>query len=154
MEKAEKAEKAKEAKNGVKNTQKLAKLLGEEHMPQITAAVVKQQQEKERLAAIASSSQTPLNQSVHSQYPSGQGQGHSKTNSLSQSQVGFDDRTPPSASFTSIPPPLQIETPWYLVDDYAPEDIIVDDKGAVRAGTLPALVARLTPHGATGRFFV
>jgi son of sevenless-like protein len=61
------------------------------------------------------------------------------------------------APFASIPPPPSVpaflsppETPWYLGDDYAPADIVIDDKGQVRGGTLPALVARLTPHGATG----
>ena len=52
----------------------------------------------------------------------------------------------------SLAPPVQIipETPWYLKEDYDPQDIIFDDKGGVRAGTLKALVARLTPHGSTG----
>ncbi|EIW67419.1 hypothetical protein TREMEDRAFT_33759 [Tremella mesenterica DSM 1558] len=39
------------------------------------------------------------------------------------------------------------ETPWYLGEDYEPNEIIFDDKGAVKAGTLKALIARLTPHG-------
>jgi len=67
--------------------------------------------------------------------------------------------TPGSAGFGSIslpapppPPPAApaAPTPWYLAEDYKMEDIVFDDKGAVKAGTLQALVARLTPHGATG----
>jgi son of sevenless-like protein len=49
-----------------------------------------------------------------------------------------------------VPAPV-IETPWYLGEDYLPSDIVFDDKGAVKAGTLRALVARLTPHGQTGK---
>jgi hypothetical protein len=41
------------------------------------------------------------------------------------------------------------ETPWYLGEDYDPSEIVFDDKGGVKAGTLRALVARLTPHGST-----
>jgi len=37
-----------------------------------------------------------------------------------------------------------------LGEDYDPSDIVFDDKGNVKAGTLKALVARLTPHGSTG----
>jgi son of sevenless-like protein len=44
------------------------------------------------------------------------------------------------------------ETPWYLGEDYDPSEIVVDDKGGVKAGTLRALVARLTPHGSTCTF--
>jgi son of sevenless-like protein len=51
--------------------------------------------------------------------------------------------------FSSAP----VETPWYMGEDYPASDIIFDDKGAVRAGTLPALVARLTPHGSTDTTF-
>jgi len=42
------------------------------------------------------------------------------------------------------------ERPWYLGEDYDPSEIVFDDKGGVKAGTLKALVARLTPHGSTG----
>lgn len=52
-----------------------------------------------------------------------------------------------------LAPPAPPETPWYLCEDYAPEDIVLDDNGAVRAGTLPALVARLTHHGSTDTSF-
>jgi len=54
-------------------------------------------------------------------------------------------------SLPSVPVPLAPpETPWYLGEDYEPGDIVFDDKGGVKAGTLKALVARLTPHGSTG----
>ena len=66
--------------------------------------------------------------------------------------LGEDPQMIPSAP--SIPPPIAPpavpETPWYLGEDYALEDITFDDKGGVRAGSLRALVARLTPHGSTG----
>ncbi|WVQ76637.1 hypothetical protein IAR50_006310 [Cryptococcus sp. DSM 104548] len=45
--------------------------------------------------------------------------------------------------------PAQPETPWYMMDDYVPGEIIFDDKGAVKAGTLRALVVRLTSHSIT-----
>ena len=50
-------------------------------------------------------------------------------------------------------PPLIIplpEKPWYLGEDYDPSEIVFDDKGGVKAGTLRALVARLTPHESIG----
>ena len=37
-------------------------------------------------------------------------------------------------------------------EDYEPNEIVFDDKGAVKAGTIKALIARLTPHGSTGKF--
>jgi len=46
------------------------------------------------------------------------------------------------------------ETPWYLGEDYDPSEIVFDDKGGVKAGTLRALVARLTPHGSTCMSFL
>lgn len=36
--------------------------------------------------------------------------------------------------------------PWYLLPDYTKEEMIIDVGGAVRAGTVPALVERLTSH--------
>lgn len=59
---------------------------------------------------------------------------------------------PPQAHTVPAPlPPTPIpERPWYLGEDYDPSDIVFDDKGNVKAGTLKALVARLTPHGSTG----
>ena len=59
----------------------------------------------------------------------------------------------------TIPPPLppmipMPETPWYLGEDYDPSEIVFDDKGGVKAGTLRALVARLTPHGSTCMSFL
>ena len=51
---------------------------------------------------------------------------------------------------TAPGPPVQHESPWFLGDDYGPGEIVFDDRGGVRAGTLRALVARLTSHGSTG----
>ncbi|ORY35356.1 hypothetical protein BCR39DRAFT_3332 [Naematelia encephala] len=61
----------------------------------------------------------------------------------------------------SVPPPgtsssghpAQIDQPWFLREDYEPSEIVFDDRGAVKAGTLKALVARLTPHGSTDTSF-
>ncbi|EGO23624.1 hypothetical protein SERLADRAFT_469753 [Serpula lacrymans var. lacrymans S7.9] len=36
--------------------------------------------------------------------------------------------------------------PWYLRPNYSPTDIVIDPDGSVRAGTVPALVERLTAH--------
>ncbi|OXG72976.1 cell division control protein 25 [Cryptococcus neoformans var. grubii Br795] len=44
------------------------------------------------------------------------------------------------------PPLAQPETPWYMMDDYVAGEIIFDEKGAVKAGTLRALIVRLTSH--------
>nr|XP_018261262.1 uncharacterized protein I303_05698 [Kwoniella dejecticola CBS 10117]OBR83420.1 hypothetical protein I303_05698 [Kwoniella dejecticola CBS 10117] len=49
----------------------------------------------------------------------------------------------------SVPPPAPPETPWYLSDDFVPGEIIFDDKGGVKAGSLRALVVRLTQHSST-----
>ncbi|OCF40495.1 hypothetical protein I317_05665 [Kwoniella heveanensis CBS 569] len=49
----------------------------------------------------------------------------------------------------TVPPPALPETPWYLSDDFAPGEIIFDDKGGVKAGSLKALVVRLTQHSST-----
>jgi son of sevenless-like protein len=54
-----------------------------------------------------------------------------------------------------LPPMIPMpETPWYLGEDYDPSEIVFDDKGGVKAGTLRALVARLTPHGSTCMSFL
>jgi hypothetical protein len=44
------------------------------------------------------------------------------------------------------PPPDVPPMPWYLRPTYSPTDILVDLDGSVRAGTVPALVERLTAH--------
>ncbi|WVQ68268.1 uncharacterized protein L199_006475 [Kwoniella botswanensis] len=49
----------------------------------------------------------------------------------------------------TVPPPAPPETPWYLSDDFVPGEIIFDDKGGVKAGSLRALVVRLTQHSST-----
>ena len=40
--------------------------------------------------------------------------------------------------------------PWYLRPNYAPEDIIIENDGSVRGGTVPALVEKLTAHEGAG----
>ena len=42
------------------------------------------------------------------------------------------------------------EVPSYLGDDYVGNELVLDDKGGVKAGTLRALVVRLTQHGTAG----
>lgn len=49
-----------------------------------------------------------------------------------------------------LPPRQPEETPFFLEPNYHPSEIVFDDKGAVKAGTLSALVERLTPHNSTG----
>lgn len=44
------------------------------------------------------------------------------------------------------------EVPPYLGDDYVGNELILDDKGGVKAGTLRALVVRLTQHGTAGKY--
>ncbi|KAF7299199.1 hypothetical protein MIND_00868600 [Mycena indigotica] len=49
----------------------------------------------------------------------------------------------------SVPPPPEPEAPpkpWYLQPSYSPTEIMMDADGGVRAGTVPALVERLTAH--------
>lgn len=44
------------------------------------------------------------------------------------------------------------EVPAYLGDDYIGNELVLDDKGGVKAGTMRALVVRLTQHGTAGEF--
>ena len=48
--------------------------------------------------------------------------------------------------------PLVEENPSYLAVDYADDDVILYVDGSVKAGTLRALVERLTLHDRTGEF--
>jgi son of sevenless-like protein len=57
---------------------------------------------------------------------------------------------PPQSAGMMTPQHVIPESPWFLGEDYSAEDIVFDDKGGVRAGTLRGLIARLTPHGQTG----
>jgi len=41
--------------------------------------------------------------------------------------------------------------PWYLRPGYTKDDMIIDVDGSVRAGTVPALVERLTSHDPSGK---
>ncbi|KAJ7857609.1 ras guanine nucleotide exchange factor domain-containing protein [Mycena olivaceomarginata] len=49
--------------------------------------------------------------------------------------------TVPKAPEPELPP-----RPWYLQPTYSPTEIAIDPDGSVRAGTVPALVERLTAH--------
>nr|ODN85994.1 hypothetical protein L203_04494 [Cryptococcus depauperatus CBS 7841] len=83
---------------------------------------------------------------------------HSHSHSLSQphhlagpppTQPLHSIQAQPLHATQQIGPPAPPETPWYMMDDYVPGEIIFDDKGAVKAGTLRALVVRLTSHSIT-----
>ena len=66
--------------------------------------------------------------------------------------LGEDPRNISSA----IPPPIitPTETPWYLREDFDPQELLWDHDGvSVYAATLEALVKKLTPHGSTDTTF-
>ena len=54
--------------------------------------------------------------------------------------------------FTQFNRPMADEKPHYLKVDYADDDIIINPDGSVKAGTLPALVERLTLHESMGKW--
>lgn len=65
------------------------------------------------------------------------------------SSISLNSSIPPPTIASSIP-----ETPWYLADDITSSDeLVLDDKGNVKAGTLPALVVRLTHHASADTAF-
>ncbi|KAJ7935459.1 ras guanine nucleotide exchange factor domain-containing protein [Mycena leptocephala] len=51
-----------------------------------------------------------------------------------------------AASVPKPPEPELPPRPWYLQPTYSPTEIAIDPDGTVRAGTVPALVERLTAH--------
>lgn len=53
--------------------------------------------------------------------------------------------------FTQFSRPTADEKPHYLKVDYADDDIVINPDGSVKAGTLPALVERLTLHESMGK---
>lgn len=71
--------------------------------------------------------------------------------------------TIPAASQMHAPPPAPMAAPpaaairsepaWYLGNDYPVGEIVFDDKGGVKAGTIRALVVRLTTHVAYDNAF-
>ncbi|BEJ03260.1 hypothetical protein CcaverHIS641_0104350 [Cutaneotrichosporon cavernicola] len=63
--------------------------------------------------------------------------------------------SPPPAPM-SVPPAaaMRAAPPWYLSSDYPPGDIVFDEeKGTVKAGTIRALIERLTPHTSSDTAF-
>jgi son of sevenless-like protein len=56
--------------------------------------------------------------------------------------------------FTQVSRPAPEEKPFYLNVDYAEDDIIINPDGSIKAGTLPALVERLTLHESMGKSVV
>jgi son of sevenless-like protein len=55
---------------------------------------------------------------------------------------------------TSISPqPKSPSQQWYLQPTYSPTELIIDPGGAVHAGTIPALVERVTAHEQAGDYF-
>ncbi|KAJ7134422.1 ras guanine nucleotide exchange factor domain-containing protein [Mycena epipterygia] len=51
-----------------------------------------------------------------------------------------------AATVPTPPEPELPPRPWYLQPTYSPTEILIDPDGTVRAGTVPALVERLTAH--------
>lgn len=92
----------------------------------------------------------------------------SRSDSVSQSKPSKklsrikDDRSsmilssPPPTAPMSAPPAaaMRAAPPWYLASDYPPGDIVFDEeKGTVKAGTIRALIERLTPHTSSDTAF-
>ncbi|KAL7423553.1 cell division cycle-related protein [Cryptotrichosporon argae] len=68
--------------------------------------------------------------------------------------AGLPATVPPPGPFSApLPPAPPPEVPFYLASDYGPGEIIFDDKGKVKAGTIEALIERLTPHTTTEQAF-
>ncbi|KAF9049553.1 ras GEF [Hymenopellis radicata] len=55
---------------------------------------------------------------------------------------GFQNGGPPLPE----PVPEPVDTPWYLLPNYDPEEILIDSDNSIKGGTVPALVERLTAH--------
>lgn len=53
-------------------------------------------------------------------------------------------------AFEPHPRPPAEENPAYLAVDYSEDDIIVNSDNSIKAGTLPALIERLTLHDKLG----
>ncbi|KAJ7459684.1 ras guanine nucleotide exchange factor domain-containing protein [Mycena latifolia] len=51
-----------------------------------------------------------------------------------------------AATVPVLPEPELPPRPWYLQPNYSPTEILIEPDGTVRAGTVPALVERLTAH--------
>ncbi|KAF7321869.1 hypothetical protein MKEN_00708900 [Mycena kentingensis (nom. inval.)] len=59
-----------------------------------------------------------------------------------------------SQPLLSVIRPEPIPKPWYLQPSYNPQEITIDADGFVRAGTVPALVERLTAHEQADTTFI
>jgi son of sevenless-like protein len=57
-----------------------------------------------------------------------------------------------AATVPSPPEPELPPRPWYLQPTYSPTEILIEPDGTVRAGTVPALVERLTAHEQGGMY--
>ncbi|KAJ7288493.1 ras guanine nucleotide exchange factor domain-containing protein [Mycena rebaudengoi] len=58
------------------------------------------------------------------------------------------------AKSVPTPEPERPPQPWYLLPTYSPTEILIDPDGTVRAGTVPALVERLTAHEQADTTFI
>lgn len=92
--------------------------------------------------------------SAHTLVPS---ETHRDAPSMNDSTLLLEDSSPMARATSNAqkirkilgddaPEHLTTTKPWYLQPDYTKEEIIIDVGGAVRAGTVPALVERLTTH--------
>lgn len=76
---------------------------------------------------------------------------HRSSSSQSSSRVPLSPISTAPSIPAPMPPPAAAragQAAWYLETDYPPGEIIFDDRGNVKAGTIRALVERLTPHTA------
>lgn len=46
------------------------------------------------------------------------------------------------------------QKPWYLRSEHNKEELIINPDGGIRAGTLPALIERLTTHEYGGKYII
>ncbi|KAG2145892.1 ras guanine nucleotide exchange factor domain-containing protein [Suillus clintonianus] len=82
--------------------------------------------------------------------------------SMSDSASVLDDDSATTRTATKIkkifgddaPEHIISTKPWYLRPDYTKNDMIIDVDGSVRAGTVPALVERLTSHDPSDPTFI
>lgn len=76
---------------------------------------------------------------------------HRSSSSQSSSRAPLSPITTAPSIPAPMPPPAAAragQAAWYLETDYPPGEIVFDDRGNVKAGTIRALVERLTPHTA------
>lgn len=109
-----------------KSGKKLAKLLGEESVATAT-----------RTGAISS----VVGGTVGSMMPPS-----SAISPSIASSASIAHQPPPPAPMAPPPSAMRSQDAWYLATDFPVGELVFDDRGAVKAGTIRGLVARLTAH--------